>query len=628
MYIINVSPITRSVRKPSLRYFSKTDMHPYTLVEIPMRGRSVPAIVLSTTEVENVKSELRSADYKLKKIQNPEAFQLFQPAFLQAAHEAAAYHATSAGAIVKSLTPARILNNPTDHTITVEGIADKPYEKSILQAQDNDRMRELNSLIRETFADGRSLYICVPTHVDIERIVSTTTGSMRDYIYTLHGGLSDTDFEKRREIIQNEKHPVAVVGTPQILSLPRSDIGVIVIERDGSPHYTLNRRPYVDVRVFAELFAKHLGARIIFSDTLVHIKHLWEFQEGDMHDFYPPEFRYITDIQQELVDMRDYPRRKKHEIRILSDPVRAAVKSCAQHGKKMLLYTTRPGAHPSTICEDCGTMVTCPNCETPLVLYENKTGRNIFRCHICSYTKAADDTCRECGSWKLQPLGIGLDLVEKRIREHFPDIPVYKIDTRAAASKKQVGQILDDFENVDSGLLLTTQKGVNHFHGTVETVAVITIDSLLAIPDIGINEHIARTLMDIRRCGSERFIVQTRKPGREIFEWVIRGNMRDLYRNEIKDREQFDYPPFSTLIKITRSGKTKAVRDDMRYLRKRLEEYKPRVYPAFTPHPGKERTAHALIKVDNNRWPDKDLLSILYSLSPAFAINVNPESLL
>jgi primosomal protein N' len=53
-----------------------------------------------------------------------------------------------------------------------------------------------------------------------------------------------------------EKHPVVVIATGGFLSIPREDIETLVIEREASRFYKILRRPYLDVRHVAEIFAR------------------------------------------------------------------------------------------------------------------------------------------------------------------------------------------------------------------------------------------------------------------------------------------------------------------------------------------------------------------------------------
>jgi primosomal protein N' len=102
----------------------------------------------------------------------------------------------------------------------------------------------------------------------------------------------------------------------------------------------------------------------------------------------------------------------------------------------------------------------------------------------------------------------------------------------------------------------------------------------------------------------------------------------DFYREEIDSRKKLQYPPFSTLIKITARGVKERVEKDMEYLKDYLKEYKPLVFPAFIETVNKKTINHALLKLEAKSWIKKSLLEKLRDLPPHIAVNVDPESLL
>jgi hypothetical protein len=78
------------------------------------------------------------------------------------------------------------------------------------------------------------------------------------------------------------------------------------------------------------------------------------------------------------------------------------------------------------------------------------------------------------------------------------------------------------------------------------------------------------------------FIVQTRKADEKVFEYGLKGNTSDFYKLALAEREEFNYPPFSTLIKLTLEGKKDDVVLAMEEVQSALEPYEVDVFPAFT----------------------------------------------
>ena len=84
--------------------------------------------------------------------------------------------------------------------------------------------------------------------------------------------------------ICNKKHPVVIIGTGKFLSVPRNDIKTIIIEKENSYSYKIDTRPFLDIRKFAEVFAKEIGAKIILGDDVLRTETLWRYKEGKISE--------------------------------------------------------------------------------------------------------------------------------------------------------------------------------------------------------------------------------------------------------------------------------------------------------------------------------------------------------
>ncbi|MBI3633858.1 MAG: hypothetical protein HY226_06260 [Candidatus Vogelbacteria bacterium] len=123
---------------------------------------------------------------------------------------------------------------------------------------------------------------------------------------------------------------------------------------------------------------------------------------------------------------------------------------------------------------------------------------------------------------------------------------------------------------------------------------------------------------------------------------MTRGDLLEFYRNEIKNRKKFDYPPFKTLIKITAEGPRQLINKEMTQLEIFLKNYDPKRFNAFIERINNKDRVNILLKVNNEEWPPKSkpspypteqnpyssLLEILQSLPKRFAIRVEPENIL
>ena len=188
--------------------------------------------------------------------------------------------------------------------------------------------------------------------------------------------------------------------------------------------------------------------------------------------------------------------------------------------------------------------------------------------------------------------------------------------------------IVKKFYETPGGILVGTEMALNYLDQKVPNVVVASIDSMFSIPDFRIREKILSILIRLRTLAQKNFYIQTRNATETVFNLAEKGNLIDFYKQEFADREAFDYPPFTVLIKISLSGRKEDVETNMENLKDSLQEYNVSVYPAFSPWNKGLYTMHALIKIGRNRWIEANLYEKLKALSPAFSIDVDPESIL
>ncbi|MBI4120788.1 MAG: hypothetical protein HY457_00830 [Parcubacteria group bacterium] len=642
MRIVEVIPITRSVYKNSLTYYTTKRAEPGTLVSIPIRNQTIPAVVVSSTEAAETKGDLKSATYGLKKITHVGGHSLFLPSFLEAAKRGAIFFATTPGAIISAFVPKVALQNADAFGIaeiapentkkeTGERVEPRKYEKLAFQAADDERFAAYKSLIRESFAKNQSVFFCLPTIEDIEGSRATLERGIEQYTFVLHGDLSKKETIARWQAAIAEKHPVLIIATGLFLSIPRKDMKVIVLEKESSSAYKLLTRPYVDIRTMAEFFAEAAEAKLILGDMLLQTETIYKKDAGVLEAFAPLKFRSVSRAENTLIDMTRYRNEAGGEkFRILGDEILHIIERLGERNERMLLFVSRRGLYPVTTCSDCNTVVLCRHCEAPLVLHTTGKGEKgrYHVCHTCGRSQRAEDRCATCGSWRLVPIGIGTESVFEEVKNHAKDVSVFLLSKDAAPTKKKVKEIMGQFTNAPSAILVATAMVLPYLREELPNVAVVSIDSLFTLPDFKINERVFRMLALLNARTSRRFLIQTRLPDTPLFRHVLLGNFLEFYREELADRKEFHLPPFTVLVKVSSAGTKEAVEHTGEKLKELFAEYNPTIFPGFIAKVKGKHILHMLIRVPAEHWPDLNLVSMLRALPPGFKIQVNPESIL
>ncbi len=645
MFLINVIPLSRSVGKNTLSYFTSKELTPGTLVTVPVRKKEVQALVVNSSDASSIKTDIKNSSYGFKKVLHVTEERLFLRSFVEAATQTARFHATHTGAVIDALTPKTIfrefLREPsTFPTLEQEkkvtrSSGDTPIpEQCVFQASDDDRVAAYKSLLREEFARGASVFFCFPTIQDIETIRPLIERGVEQYVYILHSALSKKELTTTWKKLLKETHPVAILGTGTFLSCPRKDLGTLVLEQERGSAYILPQRPFIDIRTFVRFFARAQGIRLIVGDVLLRTETLYENECGILPEFSPLVFRALSPAKQKIVDMTQYNNadRKKNYI-YLSDEIGHLITSSHANNERMYIYISRKGLYPLTLCKDCGEVVTCTSCSAPLVLHKKTTptkasgAKNIFFCHACNMREESRDRCLNCNSWRFVSLGLGTELLEEEIKKKFPCAIVLRIDRNTATTKKKITETMNRFHTLPSAVLVGTELALPYLKKTAH-IAIASLDSLFTIPDFRIHERVFGLLMRCRNKAGKNFLIQTRMSTVPLFSQVTHGNLLEFYRNEMKHRKKLNYPPFTTLIKITIQGTSAHVVEEMKMLQELCKEWSPETFPAFISKVRGLHRRHMLIRIDKTKWPDDNLLKCLYSLPPSFEIRVNPESIL
>lgn len=628
MFIIEVIPVAKALTTDTLSYFTSQDIPTGAIVSVPLRKKMVQGIVVSIRTAEDMKSEIKSASFSLKKLDTVKSNHFFTRDYMSMVRTMADYHATSVGSALDALVPEYILKNvgklktiiPTPHEGTR---ALTVHEKYVIQGDDDERYGTWKSLIRQEFAKKRSIFFLYPTIEDAEHAFSLLEKGVEDYAFMLHGALSQKTIIERWNKIMKEKHPIVIIATGGFLALPREDIETIVVERESSRSYKIARRPYLDLRNCAETLAAKKGIKFFCADNLLRIETLHRHSTGELIEASPFKFRSLSTAHDTLVDMRQYKHQAGNGFKILSDETELLVNRTKDESEHMIILATRRGMAPSTVCGDCQNIVTCTNCSAPVVLHSN-----FFLCHRCGERRSTEEYCKVCGSWKLGAVGIGIDLVEKKLKDKFPTITLFRIDSDTTPHDKSARSVIQKFKAKPGSILLGTEMMLNYIHDKVENSAIISLDSLFSLPDFRIQERILSTLTRMRMLTTRDIILQTRKAEEKVFEYGLKGNMSDFYRLTIDERKLFKYPPFSLLIKLTLEGAKDEIVKEMERTQTHLEPYEVEVFPAFTHTVKGNYVLHGLIRIDTTRWVDDNLLDKLRTLSPAITIKVDPETLL
>ncbi len=641
MWLLSVLPITRGIAPDALSYYSKEQVPRGALVTVSVRRRKVPALVLDAQDARHAKTEIKRSSFALKKIDGVLSPQFISPLLLRVADRLAEYYVSSVGAVLSDLIPPSLfkgkqipLTPHLHHKKRDATGAGFPVPK-VLQLPYQERVLRYKSIIREAFAHNISVVVVTPTRIEAEDLAEELSRGIEERVFTLTSLTSVGQFKKQWKKAEESREPIMCIGTGNILTLTRPDIGIYIVEHESSPHYKSMHRPFLDVRQVSKMFGEEGGRDVVWGDDFLRVPTLIEHKDHLAEGIVRSHVRTEPSADIKIIDMR---RRDTDTtlLPIISEEGLALLTDAHLRGDRSFVYTVRKGFAPFTLCRDCGEVLSCERCDAPMVLYLSHTNkgredreRRIFACNRCGAVRDAKTLCGTCGSWRLEMYGVGAERVVETLAEHIPKENIFLLTAENASTEKKAKDVISRWKNTHGSILVGTAAALSYLRREIIAESVIaSLETLTALPDIGMNERIFRLVSYLKSITAKRLLVQTRNPDLPPLLNAKEGDGQALFRLESAERERFSYPPFSQFIKVTHVGEKGRVLKDLQALKDALPVGTASLYPAFISRVKKNFIAHLLISLPPETWPHPKLAMLLKSLSPAYTVNVDPESIL
>ena len=656
MKIVTVLPLKKAILKGDLTYFTNLDIAVGRIVYVPVRNKQTLALVISVKELKEMKGNVKGMDFSLRKVIKDKGNSVFLEEFLDTVFDTAKYFAQNKNNVLASLIPNIFIENydktmhltppsaPLSLSRREAGGEVKP-EKLLFQYPLLDRISIYKTLVRESFAKNKSIFMAVPTQFDIEKFTSQLSKGIEQFTFSMHSGVSTKKNLMAYEKIMTEAHPVLIIGTPPFLAIPRKDIGSIILEHENSNAYKMIARPYLDLRIFVEIYASKINAKLILADEILRYQTIERKELENLNPLYPLSFRVDFKGEIEVLNPRSNLEAlpplggKASKFQIFADKTIEEIKSALENKKSVFVFSLRKGLATMTICKDCQETVSCEKCGALLVLYLSHQGeKRMFVCNRCTVNIEGDIACAVCGSWNLLPLGIGTDTVFEEVKKLFPKTKIFQLDKGSARDSRSARKIIKEFEENSGSILIGTEMTFFYLKDKVPLSVIASFDSLWSIPSFKMGEKIIQLLISIISRTKDNLIIQTKNLNNRAILAIKRDDLISFVREELRDRLNLGYPPYVRFIKITHLGEKEEVAGVKQLLQEIFAQYNPDIFSGFVSKLKNKYVTNALIKIETKKWStpellsssfiDEDLLSKITSLPREFEVSVDPEDLL
>ncbi len=413
-------------------------------------------------------------------------------------------------------------------------------------------------LIDKVIKEGKNVIFLVPEIALASQLAKRFASKFGiDEVAIWHSSISDGEkYDVWQKIKQNKLK--IIIGARSAIFAPLQNLGLIIIDEEHESTYKqTGANPRYDARFVARHRAKTENAMLLLGSATPDITSYYEALNSNRLIVLTKRYNEVKLPQVKIVDMRFEHSQGAYKS-VFSNLLRHEIEQNLADKKQTILLVNRRGFATTTTCQACGYVAECPKCSIPLI-YHKQT--NSLRCHYCNYSRPPITVCPECGEETMRSYGLGTQKIEEYTLKDFPDARIARLDSDVMSRKNLHVDILNRFMAGEIDILIGTQmiaKGMDNPNVTL--VGVMLADQSFTLPDYRASERGFQLLTQVAgRAGRGDFagkvIFQSYSPDFFALQNAKQQDYKTFYAQEIQNRYELAYPPYSNLIRFIISSK-------------------------------------------------------------------------
>lgn len=411
-------------------------------------------------------------------------------------------------------------------------------------------------LLEQYIKEGKQVLFLLPEIALTTQLVQRLTAYFGNEVAVFHSKYTNNErIEVWNQVLENSPKAKVVIGVRSALFLPFSNLGCIIVDEEHEQTFKQHDpAPRYHARDAAIVLAKQHGAKVVLGSATPSLETYYNVQTNK-YGLIELKVRYGNVVLPEikLVDLKDKYFRKKMSGHF-SDELLEEITETLSKGEQVILFQNRRGFSPYVECMTCGHVPHCPSCDVSLTYYKFK---NQLRCHYCGHSIANPTHCHSCQSVDVTSKGFGTEQIEMELKTLFPEKNIGRMDQDTTRGKFGFEKIIDSFKNREIDVLVGTQmlaKGLDFDNVTL--VGILNADNLLNQPNFRAYERAYQMMMQVSgRAGRSekkgKVVIQTYNPYHNTIQQVLGNDYLGMYKEQIYERQNFKYPPFFRLVKLT-----------------------------------------------------------------------------
>lgn len=409
-------------------------------------------------------------------------------------------------------------------------------------------------LIQKELGRGRQVLYMLPEIVLTTQLTERLKRVFGDRLGVYHSRYPDAErVEVYRKMLSDKPYDI-IVGVRSSIFLPFHNLGLVIVDEEHETSFKQqDPAPRYHARNAVLVLAAQMGAKTLLGTATPSLETYRNALTGK-YGLVTLSTRY-RDVQLpaiQVVDVKEL-RRKRLMYGPFSPRLVDLMREALRHRRQVILFQNRRGYSPVVECHVCGWTPRCEKCDVSLT-YHQRLHRMV--CHYCGTPYPVPLQCPNCESKEIRNVGYGTERIEDQLRNILPEARVARMDLDTTRSRMAYEQILQNFQQGKTDVLVGTQmvtKGLDFER--VSVVGILDADGMLSQPDFRSHERAFQLMEQVagragRKGGQGIVVLQTKDVNSPVVQQVVGHDYVGMYQAQMEERELFSYPPCCRLVSV------------------------------------------------------------------------------
>lgn len=408
-------------------------------------------------------------------------------------------------------------------------------------------------LIEDVIRRGKMALFLLPEIALTAQITERLRVHFGDKLGVYHSKFNDNErAEVWHKVLKGEY--TVIIGARSSVFLPFNNLGLIVVDEEHEVSYKqFDPAPRYHARDTAIFLAHAQQAKVVLGSATPSIESYYNAKAGKYGLVELTERFGDTQLPEISIVNISEEGRKEQMYSYFSGKLLTGIQEAMSQKEQVILFQNRRGHTPFVQCNSCGWVAKCVNCDVSLTYHK---ASNQLHCHYCGHNEPPVQVCPACGMTHIESKGFGTERVEEELELLLQEARIGRLDLDSTKGKYGFDKIITAFDEYEFDILIGTQmvaKGLDF--GRVNLIGIINADAMINFPDFRAFERAFSLFSQVagragRRQKQGKVIIQTHTPNHRVLEQVIAHDYQGMFMTEVKERKNYQYPPFFRLIRI------------------------------------------------------------------------------